>query len=245
MKSVEFMKIPNKINPCPIVEALVEVRFDSILPDEAVFGVIYNEFRKDYPEITKLPILQLPEAIRNKDPNLAFQPHYQLQKDSYLMQIGPKVVSFANVNDYVGWGTFSEVLFKILKRLISTEIIQNISRLGLRYINVFDNLNVFNKSSLKIFLGNIEISQNDINLNVILPSGNFKSRLMIANNAKVDLKSQGRSIIGSIIDIDVFMEKSFHFKEIEGLIENAHAEEKKLFFTLLDPQFIRSLNPEY
>jgi len=59
------MKIPKKIDPCPIVEAIVEIRFDSNLPGDAIFGVIYNQFKEDYPKFTKLPILQLPEAIRS------------------------------------------------------------------------------------------------------------------------------------------------------------------------------------
>ena len=74
------MDIPTKITPCPIVEVIVELRFEADLPDEAVFGVIYSSFRNETGEIEKLPILQLPEALRSTDPNLIYKPHYRLRK---------------------------------------------------------------------------------------------------------------------------------------------------------------------
>ena len=35
------IRLPEKINPCPILEAIVEIRFDSKVPHEAIFGIIY------------------------------------------------------------------------------------------------------------------------------------------------------------------------------------------------------------
>jgi uncharacterized protein (TIGR04255 family) len=34
--------MPIKITPCPIVEAIIEIRFTTMLPSEAIFGIIYN-----------------------------------------------------------------------------------------------------------------------------------------------------------------------------------------------------------
>ncbi|MDK2969658.1 MAG: hypothetical protein PWQ65_761, partial [Bacteroidota bacterium] len=36
------MNLPSNIDPCPIVDALLEVRFTSIINANAVFGIIYN-----------------------------------------------------------------------------------------------------------------------------------------------------------------------------------------------------------
>ena len=41
------MKIPKRINPCPIIEAIVEIRFEANIPPDAVFGVIYNEYPEE------------------------------------------------------------------------------------------------------------------------------------------------------------------------------------------------------
>jgi uncharacterized protein (TIGR04255 family) len=111
------MKIPKRINPCPIIEAIVEIRFESGMPPDAVFGVLYNEFKSAYKKVEKLPILQLPEIVRAKDINLRFQPHYKLIQDDFLLQIGPSVLSIVNVNEYVGWNNFSSRIRDILSIL--------------------------------------------------------------------------------------------------------------------------------
>ena len=71
------MRLPKALDPSPIKEAVVEIRFETPLPSEAVFGVVYNAIHDGYPELEKLPILQVPEAVRAADPNLMFQPHYR------------------------------------------------------------------------------------------------------------------------------------------------------------------------
>jgi uncharacterized protein (TIGR04255 family) len=69
------MKLPKKISPCPIVEAIIEIRFDASLPGDAIFGIIYNMLKDEYTNLEKLPILELPDAIRTTDPNLMYSPH--------------------------------------------------------------------------------------------------------------------------------------------------------------------------
>lgn len=51
------MELPKKIDPCPIVDAIIEIRFSTNIHPSAVFGVIYNEFKDKYPTVEKLPIL--------------------------------------------------------------------------------------------------------------------------------------------------------------------------------------------
>ena len=83
------MKLPKKITPCPIVEAIVEVRFESDIPEDAIFGVIYSKFKEEYSDLEKTALLQLPEQIRSKDPSLKFKPYYKLRNENFILQIGP------------------------------------------------------------------------------------------------------------------------------------------------------------
>jgi uncharacterized protein (TIGR04255 family) len=55
---------------------------------------------------------------------------------------------------------------------------------------------------------------------------------------------------GSLIDIDTNLEPfpesaKTNFDEFIDIIERAHEEEKKLFFSLLEDDYLKSLNPEY
>jgi uncharacterized protein (TIGR04255 family) len=92
------VRFPTKISPCPIIESIVEIRFKTKLIPDAVFGVLYNAFKEDYPGLIKLPILQLPAPVRDSDPNLIFQPHYRLSCKDFLLQIGPRVISLSNIS---------------------------------------------------------------------------------------------------------------------------------------------------
>ena len=42
-------KIPSKIDPDPIITAVIEVRFKTAIPESTVVGVIYGELIVDYP----------------------------------------------------------------------------------------------------------------------------------------------------------------------------------------------------
>ena len=223
------MDIPTKITPCPIVEAIAELRFVTNLPDDAVFGVIYDKLCNGFGETEKLPVLQLPEAIRSQDPNLKYTPHYKLHKGNYRMQVGPKVFSLANVKEYVGWDTFSDKIKKTFEKLSELGIVDKIERFGLRYINFFADINIYEKSMLQMQLEDKNLFKNDNNLTIVMKTGDFASKLAMVNNAQVKLQIPEKTAKGSIIDIDVSLERKIKVENINELIENAHKEEKKLF----------------
>ncbi len=143
-------KLPISINPCPIAEAIFEVRFESSYPRDAIFGTIYNQFKNEFQKVLQLPVLQLPAAIREQDPNLQFSPHYKLPAGKFTIQIGPNVFSLINNRQYCGWKLFSHKIIETYQRLSELEIIQKHNRTALRYINVFEGMNIFDRSTLKI-----------------------------------------------------------------------------------------------
>jgi uncharacterized protein (TIGR04255 family) len=235
-------KLPQKISPCPIKEAIVEVRFESEIPSDAVFGIFYSEFKADYPTVDELPILQLPEFVRKQDKTLQHKPHYKLSNnDGFLFQVGPRVVSLISVAPYSGWSVFYERLKDIVKRIGTLEVVKSYIRIGVRYINHFE-INVFDVVTLQVALTGHELNNYGTSIRSEIPAGAFKSTLQISNN--VDIIGNEKTTKCSIIDIDTFIENPQ--EDVNVLIENGHLEEKKLFFTLLKPEFVESnLNPEY
>lgn len=239
------MKLPKKITPCPIVEAIIEIRFESDLPGDAVFGIAYNAFKNEYSSVKKLPISQIPETIRSKDANLIFSPHYSLQKENFSLQIGPKVFSLANTKEYSGWGLFSEKAYEVFNKILQLEIVKQIIRIGLRYVNIFEDLDIYKKSKLKMILHENSFNASKLNLTAEVSGDNCVHLLKMINNAEVMIENN--TLSGSIIDIDTIPENfsgSF-FDNMKEFIEKAHVEEKKLFFSLLKDDFLESLNPEY
>ncbi|MGI8543327.1 MAG: TIGR04255 family protein [Aridibacter sp.] len=238
--------LPKQISPCPINQAVVEVRFNSSLPSDAIFGVVFNKLKDSYKETERLPILQIPEAVRNQDPNLLFQPHYKLLKDFYALQIGPKVISLAITDqNYTTWEKYYEEIKEVFGNIKEIGFISEVLRVGLRYINLFvddiwENINI----SVKII--NDEINSEEIFVRTLLNRDEYKVNLQTGNQLKLEENNQivGR---GSVIDIDTFIqgEKIEFFENMNSILQKSHSIEKEIFFGLLKNEFLESLSPEY
>ena len=81
--------LPIRIEACPLIDALIEFRFEAAITKSAVFGIIYNLIKEEYRgNVINLPILQIPEQIREVDPNLKFKPLYRIENERFVIQIG-------------------------------------------------------------------------------------------------------------------------------------------------------------
>jgi len=245
------MDIPKKIAPDPIVQAIIEIRFQPNVPREAVFGLLYSKVKDNYSNLDKLPILQLPEAVREMDPSLKYKPHYKLTNDNLQLLIGSDVIALVNdvgwTGNYIGWGEFSEKLSGLLDIIKNLELFDKIERIGIRYLNYFDS-NIFEKINLGVSFKNEngkEIPSISTAISREIESGDFINRVQISNKATITSKGEERT--GSMIDIDTFSEKEIkvNFNNFKKLIEDGHNKEKEIFFQLLKKDFIKTLNPEY
>lgn len=238
------MRIPAKINPCPIVDATIGISFEPNIVYDAIFGIVFNAFKHKYPKATTLPILQLPEEIRLKDPNLINQPHYKISNDTFRVLIGPKGIALSNPKEYVGWGDFLKEIFDLFARIVELDIIKQVTRVGLRYINFFD-LDIYDKINLKVQMGERALVSKDALVKAEVQCGDFISTIQVTNNASA--KIDKNRFLGSVIDIDTHTTQNLDsfLSNYLDIIVNAHNEEKKLFFSLLETKFLASLNPTY
>ncbi len=240
------MKLPIKIMPCPIIEASMEIRFKSSFPQEAIFGVIYQDIKNDYINLQKLPIVELPESIRINDPNLQYAPYYRLFKDNFVLQIGAKVLSISITKPYSKWDYFNAEILKILSIIKKLNIINNIERIGLRYLNFFE-FNIFEKIKFKMQLDEQEIKsscKNIIRLEFLKKGIN--QVLQLSNNSNYIINN--KMIHGSMIDIDNFIINldMNSFDKIDKFLSDLHNLEKELFFAYLKDDFLKNeLHPEY
>lgn len=235
------MKLPEYIEPCPIIDALVEIRFSTNTHPNAVFGLLYNSLKTDFEKVESLPILQLPEQVRINDKNLKYKPHYKISSKDYVVQIGPEVITISSFPQYLGWHEFSKKIYDVLSKIEQPSIIDEIQRVGIRYINFF-NSNIFNNITLSININNEPINNENTVIRTQFAHESFNSTLQIANNA-VDNNNEH----GSIIDIDTFTTEGLNdfFSNKEEIINSGHKEEKRLFYSLLKKNFLDSLNPTY
>jgi len=228
------------------MEAMVELRFEPLLPEAAIFGVVYNAVKDEYPEANALDILNLPLEIRNHDPNLTYKPTHKLENGNNVLQIGPRVITFSRVNEYNGWDAFSADIKTLTDKLIKLNIVKSLSGFSLRYINIFD-FNIWDKLDLKVLLGESKFDTILTHVRADIQDDNFIHLVQVANNVNINIGGKKQSKKGSIIDITTNLsgEMSSFTADANAVLETAHAKEKQLYFGLLSDAFIKELNPEY
>jgi len=240
------MGIPKRIDNCPIVDSVVELRFKSSIFPNAVFGLIFSSLQKDFPKVEKLPILQLPEQLRDSDPNFKFKAQYRLvSDDGFSVQIGPDVLIIGAPAPYPGWSNYFDKIKLVIEKAFQTGVIEEVVRLGVRFINFFE-LDIFEKINLDISINNTSHKSRNTQLRTEIEKNGFLNTLNIANNAKQTIQNN-KERIGSIIDIDTFkVYRDEDFKKIyKSEIENAHNSEKEIFFNLLKKDYLKTFNPTY
>lgn len=240
--------MPLKIKNCPIEEAVFEVRFSSIFPSEAVFGVFYQIINQNFSgaQLIPQPILQLPEAVRQSDPNLTYQSHHRLQLGNQGISIGPKVLAFSNQKPYIGWLEWSTFIERVVRQLISSRVFGVIERTGLRYINFFEQ-QLFDIANVEVKVIDSHLdSQSTTVRSEILDQG-FIKVLQLANN--VTINSAGKTYTGSALDIDILrnlgVENDAFGVALSDVMEALHSKEKELFFNILKQDYVETLLPIY
>lgn len=231
------MSEPLSIEPCPIIDAVIEIRFKSNIDQNAVFGLLYNALKDDFPGKVEFQILNTLEPGKTE---FTASQIYKIANQEHVIQIGHNVLSISSFPNYIGWSKFYSATINYLQKIESVGIISEVSRLGMRYINFFDN-DIFSNIKLNISLDNNEIRYKNTQIKTEISHVNFTSNLMIANNIEVDSK------IGSIIDIDTYKIQDLEnfFEKKVDILQEIHDNEKKLFFSLLKDEFVATLNPQY
>ena len=240
------IKLPKQLGKCPLVDALIEIRFLSSLDKSVVFGYMYGLIKDLYPgRVINLPISQIPVQVRDNDPNLQFKPLCRIEGKDTILQLGPDVICLSSQMPYIGWDRLSNTAEKIFNTLYEQGAVQQVIRLGHRYVNFFDG-NIEDKLNLSVNFINGYNSHN-MQIRSEVYDGDFINTLQYSNSAVYKPTPVSQERKGSLIDIDTFRTYSdnFFLENINKEINAAHTSEKHLFYSLLKESFISELDPQY
>jgi len=241
-------KLPSALKHDTILEAIFELHFEPEPPNEAVFGIIYPIVLQKINNMKHipLPILQLPETVRNNDIQFKYQPLNRLQGDGVSISIGPRVVSFSIIKPYIGWSNWKLSLLEILNNLSEGHVIKNVERTGLRYLNFIEQ-DIFPLINGEVKIIDSTIKPISTTVRTEISEGDYIKVLQIANNATINKNGQMKN--GSLIDIDIIRNKkiqNYDFKiNLEAILDRSHTMAKQLFFNILREDFINELGPVY
>lgn len=239
-------RLPKKIAPCPIVEAALEIRFVPDRPWEHFPGLFAEKFGAKYPIEQDTGVSNIPQLIRQQDPRFAFLPFRRLVGEKFSIQAGPNTVGLVTKqNAYPGWEEFWPAMAEIITGLGELKIMRETVRIGLRYINFFP-FDIFDQLALSLNIGNAVLKNPETGLNTVFLHGQYRHFVQI-NNSSIIAGQDGKVPLGSILDIDTSINSDIPdiFDTGAALFRDAHQAEKSVFFGLLKPEYVATLNPEY
>ncbi len=238
-------KLPISISPCPIVEAIFEIRFTSLQPWENMPGLLYAQIRDHYPTQKRLPLADFPDELRRQDAAMQHLPLLQFHGEGFLVQLGPRCLSLVTQpNAYPGWDAIRDELEWLVPRLQEAAFVAETERIGVRYIDFFSE-NIFEVLQVQLRLGDDFATLPQTDVTTILKHDAMTIRLHASNAAMLGNGPDIRQ--GSVLDVDCWFGAldSDCFQNGITRFSDAHGTIKGLFFGLMKTEFLATLDPQY
>jgi uncharacterized protein (TIGR04255 family) len=238
-------RLPANITPCPILEAVFEVRFTSAASWSTLPGLLYGQIREKYPEQTVLPLSEIPENVRMQDPALAHLPLLRFSGPAFHVQAGPRMVSLGTrLFEYPGWSAIQEELTWLLDKIRCAGIVNETERIGVRYIDFFPE-EIRPELLLSVRIGDNPLVESEVSATAALRKGAVNIRLQFTNSAIVTERRAPKK--GVVLDMDAWFGPLDADLFANGLerFDEAHQTIKGVFFGLLAPPFLDRLKPSY
>lgn len=249
------MKIPKKISPDRIKDAIVEIKYTSKIPFEIVVGLFFNSLDDSY-NYTNRPMLN-PELPVNTQGNIPLQISFPLTghslfyNDKIKIQIQPNSIIFNCLNDYIGWNSYKIEIEKVLEQVSKSSVIEKYVRIGMRYISEYPNIDLQECVKFSFSFGMKNIKSDTYSFHSEFNWDDFRIILNLNNNLLVisskETETPNSITPVSLIDIDVISENlaEENLQSLLEKIDKVHTKEKEVFFNLLNNNFLSSLNPQY
>ena len=244
--------LPKKLKQDAIVEAILEIQFDSNEQSEIIIGRLSDtELWSGY-STARLGPANLPESIREVDESLRYQAvlNKLSQDKSEAVRIGSHVISYHMYAPYQGWETFQAKLTSVVSHLFEKVPSATVKRLGFRYVNFLTSnkheINDFGELSLIVNLSGTPVTEGiNLTLGKSLSDSHHSISKVVSSNF-LALAVIPESLVCAI-DIDIFTPANYSttsIDEVTDWVEKAHIFEKQSFFSFLSKDTIDKLTEE-
>lgn len=253
---MKLPKLPTKLAKEPLVDTVFEMRVASAVPLAAVLpGLLFTQLAQSGEAVTvePHPNSQLPQAVRDSAPELAFIPLVRVALGPYIIQIGDRMVSIACPTPYPGWTEFRERIVHVLHVVLKTGLVTQINRVSLKYIDLFEESDVAKANSFfdwGITLGSHTVTTDMAFLRLEIARDDLMHAVMATSQATVRNEISGWTKTGAILDVDTFVATSISdvqgfVEQIPSLVDKMHEANKEVFFDCLSASAIEALGAVY
>ena len=248
------MQLPKKISPDNIREAVVEVRYDSDVPFELLVGLFVEVFDDTYTYTNRPP--QQPIAsgtIGNtvRGVNIKIGLTSVVYNDNVSIQLLPNSFVFTWQPQYAGWDEYRKEIATALEQLFSIKKTLIVNRVGLRYISEYPNKDLKDCFKFKFTFGLPEVESETVSFRSEFKKDGTRIILNLSNRVPFvnpNPKPEDATVIRtSIVDIDVICEdvQTTNLPDLLTTVDVNHTKQKEVFFTMIDDNYLQTLNPEY
>ena len=244
------MRIPRKITPDGLTDAVVVIAYEAAqIPLEKLEKQLEQVFRaQGFQQLSATK----QETVEGQPTAVTYSSVDGLIVGSRLGQIGFNGVPAAGeplekAGPYIGWAAYRQLLSSILEPLMTANILKDWSLVVVRYINILPWLPVAEQLRMAPAFpmpeGLTAAPTFEYRLNWPATDDGFRVRLRLTDQAKRPGETAER---GTLFDVEVTLQRNgVGFTNLQEAIELAHQKQKEVFFGLLSPTFLDSLQPEY
>ncbi|OFZ67518.1 MAG: hypothetical protein A2V79_07265 [Betaproteobacteria bacterium RBG_16_56_24] len=233
------------------MDAVFEVRFTSAFPAGSVLpGLLFGKLDGDK-KIEQL-LSQIPQVMRDADPNLRFAPLSRLDWGQFYINVGDRIVAVGFKHPYPGWNSFKPAIIKVMDVLKEAKVIKSVERYSLKYIDLLPATGLREQVSFVNFdvtLAGHKLEDEAFQIRLEIPRDGFIHAVQVVSSATATLHT-GETRQGLIVDVDTIANQQGEAFEdlLSGFsdkLDAIHQANKKVFFDCLKPQTIKTLEPEY
>lgn len=245
-------RLPKRLCKEPLLDALFECRFITHFPVSSILpGILFSEFEGEK-QLERLPQSEIPEAVRNSDPNLQYVPLVRIRLDNYSFLIGDRSLAVSCNLPYKGWNDFKPTIIKLIGVLKKSRLIDKVVRYSTKYVDLIESCDFADQVSLanlSLRIGSHNLTKEPYQVRMEISVEGFINILQIISGAKV-LMPDNSERHGVVIDIDTIKDTGGISVEqlevdLDNALEHIHRLNKETFFDCITEQTIARLEPEY
>lgn len=246
-------QIPVKLEADNIVEVVTEIRYQAdhkFVDFKTIFGSVM--LKKGF-TTQETPFCSLPDEVVATDPNLSKIPFVFYSKDNQIVNLSPFFMSFHRKETYGCWADYKTEIMPIISEIINQGAIKDINQLSLRYVDFFENVDIFSDIEVDMSFSDANIAHKKVasrmyRFSFLNKTEEITTNIMLVNDAvfkTVDNKDKK----GSIADMTTFTKENVSIEvsvgSLSDKLEEVHSESKQVFFGLLKRETIEAMKPIY
>ncbi len=234
-----------------IVECVFEVRLSDSHPSAANLlpGLVFGKLQRLFKRSLALPIGQIPQAIRDQNPQLFYSATEALEGDHLRLMFGPRVLAVSFAKPYPGWSNVYPVILECVHTAFNTDLTGRPNRFSLKYINLLkqgrDDFDL-SQTTLQLNLGSFQLRDQGRAVRAEILRNDCLSTVEIVGGAQVSLPGHPE-MTGVMLTVDTMKEypQGDYRTDLPQVLETLHTTEKEIFFGLLTADTLQRLGPRY